>query len=109
MSTSSPASSVTKLGDHLEQFQIQGDQLKMLELAATQIEDQQIRFGGVKSDDVRRNIIIPPLLRNLGIVIPPSQQKRKAREDLTMQIELNENTRLRKDYDSLSRKLTSLF
>jgi hypothetical protein len=36
--------------------------------------------------------------------------KRKAQEDLTVQIELNENTRLRKDYDSLSkRKLTSLF
>jgi hypothetical protein len=73
MSTSSPASSVTKLGDHLEQFQIQGDQLEMLELAATQIEAQKIRFGGVKSDDVRRNIIIPPLLRKLGFsqVITP--------------------------------------
>jgi hypothetical protein len=73
MSTSSPASSVTKLGDHLEQFQIQGDQLKMLKLAATQMEAQEIRFGEVKSDDVRRNIIIPPLLRKLGFsqVITP--------------------------------------
>jgi hypothetical protein len=73
MSTSSPASSVTKLGDHLEQFQIQGDQLEMLNLAATQIEAQKIRFGAVKSDDVRRNIIIPPLLRKLGFsqVITP--------------------------------------
>jgi hypothetical protein len=70
MSTPSPA---TKLGDHLEQFQIQGDQLEMLKLAAAQIEAQNIRFGGVKSDDVRRNIIIPPLLRKLGFsqVITP--------------------------------------
>jgi hypothetical protein len=36
--------------------------------------------------------------------------KRKAKEDLTLQTELKENTRLRKEHDSLSkRKLTSLF
>ena len=36
--------------------------------------------------------------------------KRKAPEDLTVQTEFNENTRLRKDHDSLfKRKLTSLF
>jgi hypothetical protein len=73
MSTSSPSSSATKLGDHLEQFQIKGDQLETLELAATQIDTQKIRFVGVKRSDVRRNIIIPPLLRKLGFsqVITP--------------------------------------
>jgi hypothetical protein len=62
------------------------------------------------SHSAARYKLMSRLSRRKDWLILVAAAKRKAQEDLTVQPELNENTRLKKNHDSLfKRKLTSLF
>jgi DNA-binding transcriptional regulator/RsmH inhibitor MraZ len=65
MSKPRPTSAL-ELGQHLEQFQIQGNHLENVQQTAKQIETLVFKKDSRLCNDERRHVVIPPLLRMLG-------------------------------------------